>query len=869
MPSNDIIPIPQDAVFGTGDPYSEQEITPASIEDAFGVKPTASGKDGFEVARGFAGDLGISSQPKITDTDILKSKYGDNFDDSMWFGGDDIGDSWNMGVLGKYNTNEGRTRKFKEWYPEGDIRFTSGAEGNVAIARRNPSEPYRKISNWQTVPFDVLASGPTLVGLAAAPFTAGASFGVGVLGETVATAFGSIGESLLAKNWEPERNESALLRAGGEGAIQAIASSVAKGGVIGAVLGNLTEKAAITPGARKALAASNEEGLVPLTKGQFYSGDPAVKSIYEQYSTQNAKGLEESLKAYESLGEDGLKAYVEKNGMAGLRKSVLSKLVTKQGTKIDSLIGGMTMGGVSWKEGSSELKKTLDNYFSLSRAQEDIYYKEARDLANSSDVEFDMVPVQDLAKEIQKGVRTRSQDFLSTGRTVVTNPISAKLDKILTDLIDVGPVVSKLGGGKTSAGGRVATLESSMDQIIQLRRRIGDALSDAEPGTTEYRDLSRLYGEYTKAIQNPTHGDPGWVDLWKRANEFSSLNHNLRELDPIVALGRADPYRYAQYARNLVKPENADSLLLLEGLVKKTDPASWDTFRSSFIGHIAEDPAKGMRTLDSYKDNYREDALRALMTPDEEKTMREYFSKRTDLENSPLWKAKELADTNLAIKGLELVNSGNLDDLAQTVKLSGGKTSPTSRGMKAAIVNKWFQDAHIPDQHVDTGSLIDRDKFIRTVETWKNGGKLDVLFTPSDWKWLTNIENYAIQLPSTPVTATGSSTGASMQGAAQAGLEQRIGPEVAEAIASGNEAKAAKKVWNTMKLPLGRSFTGYAMGLNKRITQEPKGFNSATRNTIKILQEFAKRAPVLAIEAMDSIHYEDTPPELKSLSGGM
>ena len=195
-----------------------QQVNPISVKDAFGIPSTSKEAPTTPVVDDYGRQV-ETPEPSLTEDDFLKAKYGDNFSDDHWFGGDSISDTWNTALLGKYNTNEGRKRKFQEWYPDGDIRFTTAGGENVAIARRNASEPYRRISGWVTTPGDILVSGPVASGIAAAPFTAGASAIAGIAGETIATMFGSAGEDILAKSlWEPERNDSTLLKAGGEGA---------------------------------------------------------------------------------------------------------------------------------------------------------------------------------------------------------------------------------------------------------------------------------------------------------------------------------------------------------------------------------------------------------------------------------------------------------------------------------------------------------------------------------------------------------------------------------------------------------------------------------------------------------------------------
>lgn len=783
---------------------------------------------------GVASDFETVEEPYSADV-VLKSKYGDNFDDSKWFG-DGILDTWNMGVLGKFDTNEGRIRKFKEWYPEGDVRFVSAEGEEYSLARKGPGEPYRKISGWQTVPGDALVNVPTAAGIAAAPFTSGMSVLPAIGTEVAISAFGGMLDEKIMQAVEPERNSNAFMVGAGEGGAQAAASFIFRGGPLGVLFKSISDSKP-SPGALKALESGKEEGLVPLTKGQF-SSNPATKSLYQQYIGYSEEGLKEALKAYESLGEDGLLAYVQKNGFKGVQRKVIQKLLEREATKIDSTVSAIRKGGVSFSEGSEALNKTFDLFFELAGAEEKALYAKARTLAD--DAEFDLEEVRDMAFDFSEGTVARgvTSPLSTVPESVPINPAKGELKDLVDTILKMDPLVSKYApSGKP--------VQESLDQMLKLRSRVR-ALKDSTTDKDVQSKANKLYKGLTKSLTNPKGGDPDFVDAWLTANETYAKNRSVEELKTVVNLRRADPHSYAAYSRQLITPKNADTLLFLEGLVKKTDPAAWDTMRASFIDHIVQNPTQGVKLLDSYYDSFRTDALRSLVSEADEKTIREFMQAKDALESSPLWKAQERMDLDLANKAFELVNSGNVDDLAKTVALAGGKRSPTVRSMKAGIVQKWYQEAAIPNEYGEP--IIDSIKFRQLVETAKNSKKLDVLFSPADFKWLENMENYAVKLGAAPLSKEGVSTGAELQLGAQAGTVARAPVAYAE--------KGLKGIWQAFRLPVSMPITARLMGLNKRVSTAPKGFNSTTKNAISLMKETALRAPIMMIEAQDALEYE-------------
>ena len=90
-----------------------QEYNPISTKDALGIPSTSKEVPSTPVVDEYGRTI-ETPEPSLTEDDFLKAKYGDNFSDDHWFGGDSITDTWNTAILGKYNTNEGRKRKFKE-----------------------------------------------------------------------------------------------------------------------------------------------------------------------------------------------------------------------------------------------------------------------------------------------------------------------------------------------------------------------------------------------------------------------------------------------------------------------------------------------------------------------------------------------------------------------------------------------------------------------------------------------------------------------------------------------------------------------------------------------------------------------------------
>lgn len=846
----------------------EVELTP---EDMWGDNPP-QGRYTKKPIVGFDGS--VASYEEVYDPPeadaVLKWKYGDLYDDSQLFG--DILDTWNMGILGKYETNEGRIKRFKEMYPEGDLMFRKANGEEFALGRKTSDEPYRRISGWQTELPASVASLATGASVAAEMIPQTRAFGVlsRAMIDAAATGLGAYTEESIMQTLEKNRESTPLFKGTLEGGVQGLVDVILGGGAIMAAARQLLKDAPWTSAQEAAFKAWNEEGLRALTRFQF-SLNPLTQAVQAQRLGGNQKAIEATLKAYESLGKDGLQKYINENGFQGVSREAVNVLIEKQLLDFDTVRKAISTGKMSFSEGSEELSKTMDLYFTLATKEENTLYNEARRL--SEDVEFDLEDVHRLAMELDNPIKTRMRDkevteevpvpagsrtpygpaTHSVTRTVaggeeIIRDNSTALQEIIDFIKQMNPVISHL----VDKNGNVSR---SMDQLKTLRQKVWDLYSESKGRGGDNGPAKRLYGAISNALNNPTKGNPDFLSAWQKANEFYNFNRSLEELEPIIKIGKATPFQYARLARNLTTPDQADSLLFLKDFVAKYDPVAWDTFRDGFMTHVLEDPMKGVAALDGFIKGNRKDALRALVTEEEENAIRSFAKDMNEFKSSPLWKKREEMDYALGVKAMELVNTNNVDQLAKEINLAGGPASEHAAALRAGIMQHWKQQSTLPNLYGED-DLIDGTKFLSLVKDMQESGKLDILFREQDWKWLNNMKAYAKMLGRPQVSEEGLAVGAGIQLGEQAGRTVRAPAAVAEAVAKLDLGKLTEEAYKIVKLPFSMSIMSRLMGADKPVKSLTKSRDPVAQS-FSLMYEFSTRAPVMWLESLNSLQYEE------------
>jgi hypothetical protein len=784
---------------------------------------------------GVATDYFEQEEPYDSDA-LLKYVYGGNYDDTSLFGGTDLSDNWNMQLLGYYETNDGRKEKFKDWYPDGELRYLEADGREFALARKSKEAPWQRISGWQSTPVSAVVNLPVAGSIAAGVATAGMGLWPAIGAQILGTGAGVLSQEAIMSQFEANRTNP-WLKATGESGVAALMEFVMRGGAVGTILRDMVRRAP-TPGAEKAFRATRpvEEGglgLAPMTGGQFTSNPEAV-AIYSQRTGLNQDALEKAIKPFESLNVDGLQKYIDNYGFSGVNQRVLEHLYAKQLDDAASILRGVKSGKRGLQEGSEELVEAWGKFDIYRTAMENRLYTDAR--AGGVNAEFDIMDAVSEAKKIRQGTQARP----ATGNTpVAVNPAKGELRSVVDTLSGMHGMI----GPYTPPGS--GTIESGLQQIMDLRTRVGNLIDN--PDRSVSGPAKRLYGLLTESIQNPQNADPDFVTKWNKANSFYAANRDVDKLKIVHKLNTASPHEYARLGRSLLQADNAEQLKFAHDVIKQADPKAWDEMRGSFIDYIAHNPTKGKAILDGWENAERLDVRDLIVDADELDVLNSYIKETKRVENSPV--AKHQADTDIinAEKAITLAD-GDIGDLSAAVDAHGGKNSNFARSIKAGLAYKWQQAARIENEFGE--DIIDPTIMLKEIKETRRSGKFKVLFTPEDWKWLEHIDNYAVKLGKPPLRSLGGDpAGASLAVHEQA---QRKATALWKAVTDGlvPAAEAAYRV------PLSMSIAARFMGLDKPVTRLPTD-KSIAGHALNLMANAVKNTPLIWLEMQDNVQHTD------------
>lgn len=782
--------------------------------------------------------------------DRLKWKYGDAFDATQLFG-DGVADALYMTHMGRFDTNDGRKEYFERQYPEGELLFRKVGDDEVALGKKNkndPNEKMRRVSFWQT---DVPAG---LTGGAAIGATLGTMVpGVGPLGriglETLGAAVGGAVEEAAMSQVEPGRPSTWYFKGGLEGGIQFGASLFFQKGAAGAVVNQLLKSGDKTDTQQAAFDAWLRQNMKPMGEAQF-STNPMMNQIQSLRTAISEKALTRSLEAYKSLGEDGLARYVRENGWSGVTADSLNAMTAMQAQRIADHLAKIGSKEVSYSAGAKALNESMENYWAISGRAETMKYNSLR--ARFGHVEFDLEDSMGVADDILNGVKTMDAE----GSLVAMHPPSEKIRKEMEFIKGLNPVISTRYQG--------ADAHLAVDQMMAARNRMWDLYKTSDPGSADSVAAKRMWGELTKAIENPIGGDKAFTRAWKDANDFYAFNRTLEDIEPVSKLDTSDPFRYAAAARKLQQPDQADQLLFLHEFMNGYDPAAWETFRNSFITDLMDDPVKGLNKLGRW--SHRKDALNKLMTPDEQRILEEAATMKSSMDSHPVFQRQWSRDTALGQRAIMLSERGSLEQLDELIEMNGGLQSDFAKSMRAGVVKHWLQQSSIKTKHIK-GDVIDILEFQRLVKQIEDSGRLEVLFgvgPTKDRAWLDDILAYATILGRTPVDKSGKNVGASIISGEQSKKAAEGTTDALENLLSGEFGNMARDAYKIGRLPLGIELTSrFLINADRPVKEVAKKGKEASWQAVKTiltLRHFLKEAPVMAAEMFDNdIQYADDP----------
>jgi hypothetical protein len=665
--------------------------------------------------------------------DALSRQLGDQYDPEQRFQGDFLAEM----DIARSAAPEDRLAKFQRSFPEGELKTVQTAEGPVEVARGGADDPYRELRMAPHIA-GIVASEPMVGGL------------VGTMGGPAGTALGTGAGVLAQQQIEQHRGygqgEGGFGRALTEGGVAGVVDAATRG--VSRIFRGGPMPQAQRESLIRGIEASKLLELQPLTVGQT-SPSPFLRGMFRQVGVTSPK-IEQTIARQEQSLLDTFRRRIEAGGAHGVSDAELQKIIQAQTRELQNIISPKTL---TRTDAGEALQKGLETYKQASRVSVDRLYERA--LSLTDDVAFDLSPAQAVADDILRGVRGMGR----TGKPVpLAETPEGALASVVQDVRRLNPRVDRFA----SAGGEW----DAFTQVKTLRTRLFDLKESSDGGVR--REATRLWNELTEVMNNPVSGDPDFVAAYRRASVANAIREeNLGKTYVARALRTDTP---EVLARKYLKPGHTTELSVIRDLIPR---AQWDDFRQTFQADImrAPNPAQGLRDLARFEATDPQ-GLRMILTVPEENALKSYLSAKTRFEASP---AARILEKNLTDgeRMVQMVRGGTAQDVADTVRMAGGRNSPTAQSMKAGV----YKDILDNSMDVSTAGVdvLDANKLIKNIQQWRASGKLDHLMSPDDWRALESIQSYAAPLAETADIGGGMMGGALRQQAVHAPTETVMG----------------------------------------------------------------------------------------------
>lgn len=656
----------------------------------------------------------------------LRNTLGESYDPSGTFQFQSLPGAGVAFDLGRSESMEAKTEKFRRYYPDGELRSIDTPSGAVLVARESQDAPFRQLGSAMSNAASFVSE-PVVGGVLG-------TFG-GPVGTAIGTGLGVAAQQAVegARGYPgPSIGET-----GGRAAVEGVLAGALDAATRGAsrVLG-LTGRA---PGRQDAVRAASEEGLEPLAVGQV-SDSPAVRDTLSQVR-KTAPLVEAKLSAQErSLLEAFKRQSLDRDPqtraqlLAEIGDEQLGALSAAARKELDAIIN---MSSSRRVDIGQALQEGIDAYAVTQREAIDRAYKEALDL--SPDVTFNIAPLKGLAREIDEGIvaqgtprRVDTGILDSSGRPIsreaptdvsASGPLRTELQRVVDDINAITDNVADYKGN------------TAYEQLKALRTRLFD-LKEVPPGQlrdSQHAAAARLYGELTEIIKNPTGGNPNFVRLWREASDQYRTFADTMEKSFIVRAVKTDTPE--NLSRMFVNPGNFEAVKTLRSMVPQPQ---WQQIKESAKSDILLDP-NGLSRFERFA---RQDpkTLNLLFSRNEQSAMKGYLQAAARWEDNVI---SDLAARNLTNgeRILTTLRSGSAQDITDIVRLSGGQNSPMADSMRAGV----FQDILDRATSLDVmgREVLDPNVVVGLIQSYRQGGKLDGLFRQSDWRRLLNFQRYA------------------------------------------------------------------------------------------------------------------------------
>ena len=723
--------------------------------------------------------FGPSQQAKEHTRDLLGSSF---VDESLFTSPQDLELAWRFGWA---QSEEKKRRIIQDLYgPDADVSYKKFSDGSTIQVATKDGKSWYPIEGVHDFAKDIPE---TAVGLTPLGGPTAAGLGALRMGQAALGAFGaSLGsESLLKSFYEPERTspiETAVQDALGAGLGQL-------GGDLASVLFRRTFGTVGSPGAEEAQRAAREEGLPPITGGQF-TENPTLKSAYVQVQDLSTKVRADALRRFEAM-RGRLENLIGVHGLDAFKKEDLEALAAHAAIEIEKSVMSLSASKLPIGEVLPRLQEALDVFNATSSKHKNSLYQKAFEVGVKDGVELDFLRVKKAISEIEKGVPISTP----TGDPVRLLTPSGELSTLIERVKQVSNTLST----HNPDGNMVGALE----QMNAIRRGFSDYAWE-NAGTNQGRLALQVLEAIDESLASPVAGaSKAYEAAFKQAQEANAAWRTAMEIKKVSSLNDADLSSYQGYIANLMKPGNGPVLKLMEDMFKGT-PGAMDDVRAAFVDTMVRDPSKIEKTLDLFQK--ADPAMLDNMIPSkaDRNLLRQYAKERERFERSWVFKQREKEALSEGERALTLFEGGE-SQIAQNVKDyldyagEGGREA-----LQAAFLQRALKASETEPSTLLGAPVIDADQYVAYMDS--NKALFDTLFPGEQGKSIMNLYNYGLKIKSTGTGVPalkgrgsgGGDTGASMQKGERAAV---IGRAPAT-LASGGVGGLAKQYFSMLASPL-------------------------------------------------------------------
>lgn len=733
--------------------------------------------------------------------------------------GSGVADFFSIADIKRSKTVTDKLAKFRDHFPNSQIRMENINGKNVLLARNNDFEKWKKIESFSTSFAADAANFATAGGIAGE--IGGQALGAmtpipggSLIGAAGGAFAGYLGGTVLDKAVEKMRgysqeeslapNATDYLTGAAGGALSFIGRPVEA--VLGRTSRFLTGKSETgqTKAVQEAISFAEREGLKAPSVGQASTG--LTKYAYKQAVGSDPVTFKSNIEAAVALRERLLKQ-AEDVGYEGVDRKVLQDILDKDRTEINDLITMATAREIELDTFATTMRTLSDNWREATKAHFNVRYKGFND-TYGDDLSFNIENVQETAKKYVDGILQEGK----TGEAVQTNlKPSGEMAELMNRVLELKPNINKY----TSPGGKTFT---ALESVKQLRSDFWKLRQSQDPQTRHIaNEMHRAINDsFDNAIVNI--GDPALnakaVSDWKKLSSDYRAFMELEDITPIARLREMDDTQIADWGKTLFKPGSYQKIKLLGDIL---GPDGQQAMKDMFFTTVTSGNAtstwknKVNEVLDSFVSPYKDTMTRdLLMTPKDQELLKRWAAMRDALETGSV-NALVAKDLSNAERAIQLANLGDTDKLRDIIRLAGGEKSKTFESIQAGFLQHLVNGS---TRYIDNvGQVLNGKELAANISRFRDEkDTLGVLFPGERWKqYFDGLVHYSNTIGISGDLAAG------MKVAEMAATTVEGVPRGLEQALAGNAEKAAKTAYKLGTLTLPYKYLGRFLSRDAKI----------------------------------------------------